>query len=144
MRKRITGRARPVGAAALAGSVATAALICGAVATTPRSLVNSLIFVNATENTCTNAPCPKQPAPPDPDSGDQTTAEQRIIDGYIAKQKGCTPDLTPNPRGVTWDSAGFTPNVGGTGTVNDADPRLGGEFRADWVDGRWHIEYPYC
>jgi hypothetical protein len=115
-----------------------------AVATTPRSPINNLVLVHASENTCTNALCPKQPAPPDPDRGDQTTAEQRIIDGYIPKQKGCTPDLTPNPQGVTWDSPGFTPNVGGTGTVNDADPRLGGEFRADWVDGRWHIEYPYC
>ncbi len=81
-------------------------------------------------------------APADP--GDQTTAEQRIIDGYVAKQRGCTPDLAPNPQGVNWDSRGFIPNVGGTGTVTDADPRLGGQFRADWVNGRWHIVYPYC
>jgi len=61
---------------------------------------------------CSNAPCPKQPAPPDPDTGDQTTAEQRIIDGYVAKQKGCTPDLTPNPLGVIWDSPGFSQTSG--------------------------------
>jgi hypothetical protein len=101
----------------VAGFVATAALTCGLAAT-----------VNA--------------APVDP--GDQTTAEQRIVDGYVAKQRGCTPDLAPNPQGVNWDPPGFTPNVGGTGTVRDADPRLGGQFRADWVNGRWNIVYPYC
>jgi hypothetical protein len=129
MRRRISGVAGPVGAAALAGFVAAAVLTCGAAAKTPPSPVNNLVLVTASENMCTNAPCPKQPAPPDPDTGDQTTAEQRITDGYVAKQK---------------DSPGFTPNLGGTGRVNDADPRLGGQFRADWVNGRWHIEYPYC
>jgi hypothetical protein len=145
MRKRISGRVRPVGTAALAGFVATAVLTCGAGATAPRSPVNNLVLANANGNMCAaHAMCPKNPAPPDPDLGDQTTAEQRIIDGYIAKQRGCTPDLAPNPLGVNWDSPGFTPNAGGTGTVNDADPRLGGQFRADWVNGRWHIVYPYC
>jgi hypothetical protein len=144
MRRRISGVAGPVGAAALAGFVAAAVLTCGAAANTPPSPVNNLVLVTASENMFSNAPCPKQPAPPNPDTGDQTTAEQRIIDGYVAKQKGCTPDLTPNPLGVIWDSPGFTPNLGGTGRVNDADPRLGGQFRADWVNGRWHIEYPYC
>ncbi len=144
MRRRISGVAGPVGAAALAGFVAATVLTCGAAANTPPSPVNNLVLVTASENMCTNAPCLKQPAPPDPDTGDQTTAEQRIIDGYVAKQKGCTPDLTPNPLGVIWDSPGFTPNLGGIGRVNDADPRLGGQFRADWVNGRWHIEYPYC
>lgn len=144
MRRRISGVAGPVGAAALAGFVAAAVLTCGAAAKTPPSPVNNLVLVTASENMCTNAPCPKQPAPPDPDTGDQTTAEQRITDGYVAKQKGCTPDVTPNPLGVIWDSPGFTPNLGGTGRVNDADPRLGGQFRADWVNGRWHIVYPYC
>jgi hypothetical protein len=144
MRRRISGVAGPVGAAALAGFVAAAVLTCGAAANTPPSPVNNLVLVTASENMCSNAPSPKQPAPPNPDTGDQTTAEQRIIDGYVAKQKGCTPDLTPNPLGVIWDSPGFTPNLGGTGRVNDADPRLGGQFRADWVNGRWHIEYPYC
>jgi streptogramin lyase len=101
--------------------VAAAALACGAAAG-PAPMVNA-------------APT---------DSGGQTTAEQSIVDGYVAKQRGCTPDLAPSPQGVIWDSPGFTPNVGGTGKVTDADPRLGGQFRADWVDGRWHIVYPYC
>ncbi len=84
-RKRLSRTGTPVRIAALAGFVATAVLTCGSAAT-----------VNA--------------APSDP--GDQTTAEQRIIDGYVAKQRGCTPDLAPNAQGVIWDSPGFTPNVG--------------------------------
>jgi hypothetical protein len=134
-----------VGIPALAGLVATAALACGGVATAPPSPVNNLVLVNASENMClANATCPQDPAPPGPDLGDQASAERHIIDGYLMKQRDCTPDLAPNPQGVTWDSPGFTPNVGGMGTVRDADPGLGGQFRADWVDGRWHIEYPYC
>ena len=47
---------------------------------------------------------PTNPAPPDPDLGDQTTAEQRIIDRYyVARQRGWTPDLAANPRSVSWD-----------------------------------------
>jgi hypothetical protein len=121
MRKRPGRPATLLRRAAVAGLVATAVLAGD-------SAAGLAAMVNA--------------APSDP--GDQTTAEQRIMDGYVAKQRGCTPDLAPNPQGVSWDSPGFTPNVGGTGTVTDADPRLGGQFRADWVDGRWHIVYPYC
>jgi hypothetical protein len=114
MRRRLSGIGPRVRVAALAVFVATAVLTGGPAAT---------VYA---------------------DPGDQATAEQRIIDGYVAKQHGCTPDLAPNPQGVTWDAPGFAPNVGGTGSVRDADPRLGGQFRADWVDGRWHIVYPYC
>jgi hypothetical protein len=121
MRTRPSRSAAPLRRAALAGFVA-AAVLTGGPAAGPVALANA--------------------APAEP--GDQTTAEQHIVDGYVAKQRGCTPDLPPNPQGVIWDSPGFSPNVGGTGTVTDADPRLGGQFRADWVDGRWHIVYPYC
>jgi len=142
MRERISGNAWPVGASAAAGFVLAAVLMCGAFTSAPHSPISDVMLVNASAGMCgANAMCPKDPAP---DSGDQATAEQRIIDGYIAKQKGCTPDLPPNPQRITWDPPGFTPNIGGTGIVNDADPRLGGQFRADWVNGRWHIEYLYC
>jgi hypothetical protein len=90
IRKRPSRAATRLRRAALAGFVATAVLTGGPAATVLA-------------------------APSDP--GDQTTAEQRIIDGYVAKQRGCTPDLAPSPQGVTWDSPGFTPNAGGTGTV---------------------------
>ncbi|GAB3011442.1 integrase [Mycobacterium bourgelatii] len=84
------------------------------------------------------------PADPAPDAGDQSTAEQRVVEGYVNKQADCTPDLPANPQSVTWDPPGFAPNVGGTGNINDADPRLGGRFVADYVNGHWNIAYPYC
>jgi hypothetical protein len=79
-----------------------------------------------------------------PDAGDQATAERKIIDGYNAKQVKCTPSMPPNPQSITWDPPGFAPNVGGTGMIHDANPQLGGQYRADYVNGRWHIEYLYC
>jgi hypothetical protein len=124
-----------IGATAAAGLVVAALLTSGA-------QVNDVALVNAHQTVCgTTALCPTDPAP---DGGDQATAEQRIIDGYVKKQINCTPDLPPNPQSVTWDPPGFAPYVGGTGVVHDANPQLGGQYRADYVNGRWHIEYPYC
>jgi hypothetical protein len=139
MRTRTSGVA---GTAVVAGLVLTALLTWGTVA--PRA--GAAVVVNAHESACgANALCPNDPAPPNPpDLDDQPTAEQRVIDGYVEKQKGCTPDAPPNPQSVTWDPPGFTPNVGGSGIVNDANPQLGGHFRADWVNGRWHVDYMYC
>src|ERR1700722_5363839 len=77
MRRRLSGIGPRVHVAALAVFVATAVLTGGPAAT---------VYA---------------------DPGDQATAEQRIIDGYVAKQHGCTPDLAPNPQGVTWDAPGF-------------------------------------
>jgi hypothetical protein len=139
MRNRIS---RNAGATAAAGLVVTALLTSGAILAAAPSPIDNVVLVNASRSMCgANALCPNAPAP---DSGDQATAEQRIIDGYIAKQKGCTPDTPPDPQSVTWDPPGFSPNVGGTGNITDADPRLGGHFAADWVNGRWQIEYMYC
>lgn len=125
------------GTVVAAGLVVTALLTCGASAAAP---------LRAPESRCgANTLCPNDPAPTGPpDPGDQTTAEQRVIEGYVAKQKGCTPATPPDPESVIWDPPGFTPNVGGSGNVVDASPALGGHFRADWVNGRWHIEYMYC
>jgi hypothetical protein len=124
-----------IGAATAAGLVVAALLTSGA-------HVNDVALVNARQTVCgTTALCPTDPAP---DGGDQATAEQRIIDGYVKKQINCTPNLPPNPQSVTWDPPGFAPYVGGTGVVHDANPQLGGQYRADYVNGRWHIEYPYC
>jgi hypothetical protein len=122
------------GASAVAGLVMAALLTLGAPA--------KIALVDARRTACgTTNLCPADPAP---DAGDQTTAEQKIIDGYVKKQINCTPDLPPNPQSVTWDPPGFAPFVGGTGVVHDANPQLGGQYRADYVDGRWHIEYLYC
>jgi hypothetical protein len=122
------------GATAVAGLVVTTLLTLGAPA--------KVTLADAHQNVCgTTALCPADPAP---DGGDQATAEQKIIDGYVAKQINCTPNLPPNPQSVTWDPPGFAPYVGGTGVIHDANPQLGGQCRADYVNGRWHIEYLYC
>ena len=124
-----------IAAAAAAGLVVAALL-------TSAPQVNEVALVNARQTVCgTTALCPTDPAP---DGGDQATAEQQIIDGYVKKQINCTPNLPPNPQSVTWDPPGFAPYVGGTGVIHDANPQLGGQYRADYVNGRWHIEYPYC
>jgi hypothetical protein len=136
MRVNIGKRSRT--GAAVAGLVFAALLTWGPAA--PRA--DAAAVANAPDSGCgRTALCPSDPAP---DLGDQPTAEQRVIDGYTAKQQACTPDTPPNPKSVTWDSPGFTPSVGGSGHVNDANPQLGGPFRADWVNGRWHIDYLYC
>jgi hypothetical protein len=104
--------------------------------------VNDAALVTARQSLCgPNTLCPNDPPP---DGGDQASAEQKIIDGYKAKQINCTPNLPPNPQSITWDPPGFAPYVGGTGSIHDANPQLGGQYRADYVDGRWHIEYLYC
>jgi hypothetical protein len=104
--------------------------------------VNDAALVTARQSLCgPNTLCPNDPPP---DGGDQASAEQKIIDGYKAKQINCTPNLPPNPQSITWDPPGFAPYVGGTGSIHDANPQLGGQYRADYVNGRWHIEYLYC
>jgi hypothetical protein len=103
---------------------------------------NDTALVTARQSLCSpNMLCPNDPPP---DGGDQASAEQKIVDGYKAKQINCTPDLPPNPASITWDPPGFAPYVGGTGMIHDANPQLGGQYRADYVNGRWHIEYMYC
>ena len=130
MRKRISRSA----AAAAAALVVTALLTLGAPV--------KLVLVDARQSICgTTALCPTDPAP---DGGDQATAEQNIIDGDVKQQINCSPLLPPNLQSVTWDPPGFAPYVGGTGVIHDANPALGARYRADYVNGRWHIEYPYC
>jgi hypothetical protein len=120
---------------ATTGLLLTAMLMPGAPA-------GDVMLVGERESICgTSAFCPADPAP---DGGDQATAEQKIKEGYIQKQINCTPSLPPNPQSITWDPPGFAPNVGGSGVIRDANPQLGGQYRADYVNGRWHIEYLYC
>lgn len=117
-----------------------AGLLAGAMLTTGAPVQGALATVP--QHSCgANALCPNAPAP---DGGDQATAERAIIDGYIKKQVGCTPTMAPNPVSVTWDPPGFAPGVGGSGLIHDANPALGGQYRADYVDGRWRVEYLYC
>jgi hypothetical protein len=123
-----------------AGIAATAGLVVMALVTSRAPVY--MVLVDARHSICGgDSLCPEDPAP---DGGDQATAEQKVIDGYKQKQINCTPNLPPNPQSVTWDPPGFAPYVGGTGVVHDANPQLGGQYRADYVNGRWHIEYLYC
>lgn len=123
----------------IAGLVAVAIMIGGAAASLPTP---DVALVTATEKFCgPSYLCATDPAP---DGGDQGTAERRIVDGYVAKQSGCTPDLAANPKSVHWDPPGFTPFAGGSGDIVDANPALGGHFAADYVNGRWHVVYMYC
>lgn len=137
MREYLRRSIRPIASAAAVGLF----VLCGSgVVSAPP--IDSLAFATTNQRPCGATPlCAADPAP---DAGDQASAEQQVIDGYVKKQVGCTPDLAPSPRSITWDPPGFTPNVGGSGNINDADPRLGGHFAADYVNGHWHVAYMYC
>lgn len=103
---------------------------------------NALALAAVGQRPCSaNTLCANAPAA---DGGDQAAAERAIIDGYVKKQVGCTPTMPPHPVSIAWDPPGFTPGVGGSGLIHDANPALGGQYRADYVDGRWRIEYLYC
>jgi len=137
MREHLSRSAGPIASAAIVGLF----LLWGSAAGSAPPMAD-VALATASQSPCAaTALCATDPAP---EAGDQATAEQRIIDGYVTKQLGCTPDLPPSPQSVTWDPPGFTPNVGGTGNINDADARLGGHFTADYVNGRWHVAYLYC
>jgi hypothetical protein len=124
-----------------AGATAAAGLLVAALLT-PGTPSVDVALVDEAQNHCRTVT--SRPLDPAPDAGDQATAEQKVIDGYVKKQINCTPELPPNPQSLTWDPPGFAPNVGGSGVIHDANPQLGGQYRADYVNGRWHIEYPHC
>ncbi len=87
------------------------------------------------------------PGAPPPSAGlDQASAEQAIRDGYVKKLASCyaTRNAVANVQSITWDPPGFSPETGGSGTIHDADPRLGGQFLIDYVVGRWNVQYEWC
>jgi hypothetical protein len=89
---------------------------------------------------------PSPNAPPSA-GGDQASAEQAIRDGYVQKLAHChaTRNAVANLQSITWDPPGFSPVTGGSGTIHDADPRLGGQFLATPIaPGRWDIQYQWC
>lgn len=123
-----------------ARTVAAVGLLAAATLTTNAPTHVALTAVG--QHPCSaNTLCANAPAP---DGDDQAAAERAIIDGYIKKQVGCTPTMPPHPVSVAWDPPGFTPGVGGSGLIHDANPALSGQYRADYVNGRWRIEYLYC
>ncbi|OBI83664.1 hypothetical protein [Mycobacterium asiaticum] len=123
----------------IAALVVAALMLGGALASVR---MTNVALVTASEDFCAaHYLCPSEPPA---DGADQATAERHVVDGYLAKQASCTPDLPAYPQSVTWDPPGFQFGTGGSGNVNDADPSLGGHFVADYVNGRWHIDYQYC
>ncbi|GAA4293815.1 hypothetical protein GCM10023161_42490 [Mycobacterium paraffinicum] len=87
------------------------------------------------------------PNAPPPSGDDQASAEQAIKNGYVQKLAHCyaTRNAVANLQSITWDPPGFSPVTGGSGTIHDADPRLGGQFLATPIGGgRWDIQYQWC
>lgn len=78
---------------------------------------------------------------------DQASAEQAIKTGYIQKLAHChaTRNAVANLTSISWDPPGYSEVTGGSGTIHDADPRLGGQFLATPIGvGRWDIQYQWC
>lgn len=91
------------------------------------------------------------------DSGDQAVAEQAVQQVYTQVQKACTPSTSPQFKAITWDN--FYPAAGGEGRIVDANPSLGGPFKAYWTNprvgpaqpwagaeavGQWAVELEFC
>jgi hypothetical protein len=116
--------------AALAHLIVAATLTCGVIAVAPRA---------TGENICgAHALCPSDP---DLGSGDQLSAEQAIINGYLSTQSGCGAAAPPTPGSIAWDPPGFISNIGGSGVFNDPNAPLVDRFRAAYTDGSWNIEF---
>jgi hypothetical protein len=74
-------------------------------------------------------------------SGDQVSAEQAIINGYLSTQSGCGAAAPPAPGSIAWDPPGFISNIGGSGVFNDPNAPLVDRFRAAYADGLWNVEF---
>ena len=96
-----------------------------------------LVIIGGTATTHASPPLPIP---------DQASAEVTVTDGYYVKQISCTPGMPGNPEAITWDPPGFTPGIGGSGTIHDANPQLGGHFSATWVPAvdDWDVQYEFC
>ena len=81
-----------------------------------------------------------------PVSGDQASAESAIEQGYDKKLADCdaTRDAVADIVAITWNAPGFRVNDGGSGTIQDADRSLGGDFVATYRDGHWNVVYNWC
>lgn len=104
--------------AALARLVAAATLACGGIAVAPHAVSDPALG-----------------------SGDQVSAEQAIINGYLSTQSGCGAAAPPAPGSIAWDPPGFVSNIGGSGVFNDPNAPLVDRFRAAYADGLWNVEF---
>lgn len=117
----------------LCGSKVAIRLLTGA------AVVAAVMIISVTLVACTDAPLSSE-------RRDQTSAEKVIRDGYIKKLANCdaTRDAVADVQSITWEPPGFSPDTGGSGTIRDTDPDLGGDFIASYVDDHWDIQYEWC
>jgi hypothetical protein len=73
--------------------------------------------------------------------GDQVSAEQAIVDGYLNTQAGCGATAPLTPGSIAWDPPGFTSNIGGSGSFNDPNAPVVDRFRAAYGDDAWNIQF---
>lgn len=89
------------------------------------------------------------------DDGDRPSAEQAVHRAYDVIQTRCTPSKAPAFQSITW--AQFNPDTFGAGTIHDAAPGLGGDFKAFYnrpggpqipsgvvKDGDWYVLFEFC
>lgn len=91
--------------------------------------------------------------------GDPANLESLVGLAYLTYQARCTPQTPPDFEGVVWDAP--PTGQGGTGTVIDTNPALGGQFTALWDatsdpadpgtfkfpdggSGYWDIAFQFC
>jgi hypothetical protein len=65
--------------------------------------------------------------------GDATNLDRLVAQVYNEVQRGCTPTTPPSFQSIAWDSP--PTGQGGSGRIVDANPALGGPFRALWNPG---------
>jgi hypothetical protein len=90
----------------------------------------------------------------------QASAEQAVKTGYIKYQTRCTPAEPPQFQSISWDffhPPGVNPSgyIGGSGSILDASPGLGGPFEAVLDTGapppsgavkvgQWDVLFEFC
>ena len=92
------------------------------------------------------------------DTPDQAGAEAAVRSIYIQVQTTCTPRTPPSFQSISWKFFSLTPvdgRIGGTGSIHDANPGLGGPFTAVWDNGTppgpgarkvgpWDVALEFC
>jgi hypothetical protein len=91
------------------------------------------------------------------ESGDQSAAEEAVTAIYNQVQARCTPSMSPHLQSIAWDT--FYPGSWGQGRIRDANPGLGGPFKAYWANprvgpardgpagrayGQWNVDLEFC
>ncbi len=132
--------------------------ICGVILASTVTLAGCNQSNNAEPSSGTSTPLtasttvagktPRSPSPgeypSEPTGGDQASAEIAVKQGYAKKLADCyaTHNAVANVVEINW--LDFRDNQEAAGIIRDANPGLGGNFKAKYEDGRWYIEYAWC